>query len=477
MTRERHFDDYMEKIKIETEEISELSHQRIIDSTLNRINTDTEDHKEKPIVRWHKTRYIAAVCIMLILLSGLIPSTPVNALYRNIFKFIPGVGIVESEEGYNISLATGKSYRIESDNGFLEIKYAYILNDMLYISAVSNVGYTDIEDFSNKEEVLEKFHDDSFPRIYILSGDEKIYIKNYMRSGPVRETGAAKMSGAFFLEGELLNETIFVLGIDGLEKQVSLVLEDLEDGYSPGELGNYLYIDDVLIFADLNRDGDIAVLNMSSVIPEQYYQLRFHMYDSESDLYGAGIKILDNTGVSYYPNDDMRKNNNDTGNNFYFEIPEEAEGLKVVIPQIFYDTRVIGDTVVKMPKLDEYIPVDEVFVFDSMRINFKGLTLLSYEDDDIVDREFGEDTLRLDFEADYDEGSIHRVSRIVPRISIKRAFNDYDLTSAHGHFPYWELNQQEGSYYTIFDGMEDASKVLVEIKMTNTVIGPFEIEL
>lgn len=401
MTGERYFDEYMDKIKVEVEEISESLQQRIVESTFNKITEDNTDHKEKKIVRWKKVKYIAVICLALILLSGLIPSTPVNALYRSVFKFIPGVGIVESEEDSSISMATGQSYKVESENGFLEIKYAYIQNDWLYISAVSNVGYTDIKDLTNKEEVLKKSDDDSFPRIYMLSGDEKKHIKNYVRSGPSLETGAAKISGAFFLEGELLDETIFVLGIDGLEKQVSVELENLEEGYLPDEFGSCLYIDDVLIFADIHRNGNVAILNMSSIIPEQYDRLRFHMYDSEKELFKSGIKIVDDVGKSYYPNEDMRKENNDNVNNFYFEIPKDAVGLKVVIPQIFYYTDVIGDTEVKMPKLNEYISVDEIFDFDTMKIIFKGLTLLS-EEDEIVEREFGEDTLRLDFKAVYD---------------------------------------------------------------------------
>lgn len=84
--------------------------------------------------------------------------------------------------------------------------------------------------------------------------------------------------------------------------------------------------------------------------------------------------------------------------------------------------------------------------------------------------------VRLDFKATIDGESNHRVLKIVPKIKLKEGFNYYSVSS-HGYSPYWEAMNQEGVYYTVFDDMNEVSKVLVEIKTSNVIIGPYEINL
>ena len=101
---------------------------------------------------------------------------------------------------------------------------------------------------------------------------------------------------------------------------------------------------------------------------------------------------------------------------------------------------------------------------------------MSAIDNEIVSKEFGEETLRLDFTAVADGESDHRVFRIMPNIKVKEGFR-YVGVSSHGYAAYWNKMNQSGEYYTVFDDMKDTKKILVEIKANNVIYGPFEMEL
>lgn len=468
MFENRYLDQFTQSVVLETENFSDLAKERIIYKTISKINATS--YKKRL-----RIKVAVAACFVLLILSGFIPSTPIHAFVQNVFQLIPGLGIIQNEENQRISLATTKAYKEESEGAFLEIKYAYVMNKVLQINAVTNIGYSEM-DFTNKEEMLKKAAGEGETplRLYLLSGSKKIYLQNYTVAGPSMETGAMKFTGSLPLNEDLLQQTSLIIGFDHFEKQIQLNLENVEEGLYPDTMGSCLMIDDLLVFADLQRSGNLAVLNLSSVHPKQTRNLRFDPFDFEKEMFSSSIQMIDSEGTIYYPNDQLREENNDSENSFYFEIPSDQAGLKVVIPQIFYDTWGIGDIKVPMPRLNETIAVNEKFECETTKIVFEGLTLLP-KDNEVVSSEFGEDTLKLDFSAQ-GQNSMVKVLRVMPEIKVKDGFEYYG-TSSHGYAALWDAELQEGSYYTVFDKMEEVSKILVEIETENVMVGPFEIEI
>ena len=476
MSDNKNFDEYIEKLEYRDEIISHDSRKNILDSTRKKIENDSKTITNKRNNRKRTVSYAAAACIAMILLSGLIPSTPIFALYQSVFQFIPGVGVVKTEEDTSIYLATDQAYKLEEEEGFLEVKYAYASGNSLNISIVTDIPFASLN-LKSKEDILKEVagENELGLYLYLIIDNKKIYLNNYSMSGPSSLTGVVKIEGAVEIEKKIENKTI-VIGMDRIINQLEVQMTNVQENVLPSVLGKTLNIDDFLIFADFKRYEDISVLSLSSVLPEEYMNFRAYLFEDEKEIFDSGIYILDDSGNSYFPNDELREANNDSINNFYFNIPANVTGLILKIPQIFYDTGIIGQMKVKMPKNGDSIAVNASYSIGDMQIHFDSLSFVSVNDDEIVSKEFGEETLRLDFSTATEGKSDHRVYRIMPNIKVKEGFR-YVGVSSHGYAAYWNEMNQSGEYYTVFDDMKDTKKILVEIKVCNVIYGPFEIEL
>ncbi|MBF4692487.1 hypothetical protein [Fusibacter ferrireducens] len=496
MADKKYFDVYSEHLsaKIEKNPIDADVQEKILERTLHKIETRTKDQKyqshekqesyenrenqlryQRQSPKWIKSKRksLVAACFILLFLSGFVNATPVNALYRSIFQFIPGVGIVKSEENMGISRATSHAYRVTSNAQFIEIKYAYVQNKTLVFSALTNIDHSAPKvtmDSSGKKTVISG---KSKLGVYLWSEDQKIYLTDYTVASS-NGTDVKKIEGTFYLE-KVLEDSKVTLGIDDFDASIELELEEIKADDAPDKLGNSLFIGDLLIFADLERDGDVATLNMSSVLPSEYQNLRFYLFDDEQKIYNSSIQIMDGDGNRYYPDEKKREANNADIDTFYFNIPEHITGLKVIVPQMIFDTKVMGEIKVKSPKWGEYIKVDQHYNMGEIDLEFKGLTLVSKEND-VTLKAIGEDALRFDFTAAYKAGSKQSIFQVHPDIQVKRGFK-YVRTSSMGIAPYWMPEQTEGHYYCVLDEQEDVAKLSVEIRSSNVLKGPYEIRI
>lgn len=473
MSDKKYFDIYTEHIKdgVQVGQIDAAAQKRILEKTLKKNEMSSKDQKHH--FKWikHKKKFLVAACFTLLLLSGFINATPVNALYQSLFQFIPGFGIVKSEEDMSISRATTQSYRVTSNAHFFEIKYAYVQNKTLVISALTNIDYSSPKMTMDSTGKRIGISGKAKLGLYLWMDGEKTYLNNYSEASS-NGTDVKKILGTFYLE-KVLEDSKITLGIDDFDAPIELELDEVKADDAPSNLGNCLFIEDMLIFADLEREGDVAMLNMSSVLPSEYQNLRFYLFDEEQKIYNSSIQIIDVDGNRYYPDEKKRQYNNADIDTFYFDIPEHIKGLKVIIPQMIYDTKAMGEVKVKKPKWGEYIKVDQSYNIGEIELNFKGLTLISKENDEIL-KAIGEDALRFDFTATYKTGSKQRVFQVHPDIKVKKGF-EYVRTSSMGIAPYWTSEQNEGCYYSSFDQQDDATKLSVEIRGSNVLIGPYEI--
>ncbi|GAU78874.1 hypothetical protein [Fusibacter sp. 3D3] len=475
MFDKKYLDAYSEHVKAEFEDehLEANAQERILEKTFKKIELSSKGQKYRFKGIKQKKKSIVVACFLLLILSGFINATPVNALYQSIFQFIPGFGIVKSEEDMSISRATTQSYRMASNGAFIEIKYAYVQNNSFVISALTNINYGSsmmtMDGTGERIGVSGK----SKLGLYLLIDGEKTYASHYVEASSYG-TDVKKISGTFYLE-KALKTSIVTLGIDDFEAPIEIVLEEVKAGDAPDKLGNGLFIDDIFIFADLKREGDVAILNMSSVLPSEYRNLRFYLFDDEKAFYASSIQIIDSEGNGYYPNEKKRQYNNADIDTFYFDIPEHKTGLKVVIPQMIYDTKVMGEVKVKKPKLGEYIAVDQRYKIGEIELNFKGLAFVSKENDETL-KAIGEDALRYDFEATYQANSKQSVFQVFPEIKVKTGF-EYARTNSMGIAPYWTSKQRAGCYYSVFDAQDKATKLSIEIKCSNVLIGPYELKI
>ncbi len=442
--------------------------------------------KQKILLRTHKKikngwfyfKRIAAACLILAALSAFIPNTPVNALCQKIFSFIPGIGIVQNPENdVRISRVLGKRVKVTDGKQFIEFKTAYITDKTLNISMKTNIGAIDAGEFADPAEFKKFFAGETAPKLYLLGANGKIKSSHSVWGGPSYETRVYSVDASFYLVDNDIDDQVFRFELEGFSKTIELTMVPVSSGTSPESLGNVAVIDNVMVFANVSREGDVLEVLLSSVAPKDYKNIRFHLFDEEKRLFERGVHIIDKEGNIYEPDEGMRKLNNSDINNLYFEIPEGKEELKLVIPQILYN-RVYDEDDIKiaMPKPGKDKEMNKEWNLGEGTLTIEKASIIPSNDPMLPDEFKKYDCIKID--ANYKPGQNSReiALRVLPKVEVPDSWIDYTMTSQSTYAELWNVVQR-GYSITAFDGMETTRKILLKFDVEFAMKGSWVIDM
>ena len=420
-----------------------------------------------------------AACLTIVLIFAFIPNSPVNALCKKIFSFVPGIGITLSQGDETlIRAALNKPVKVESGDEFLEVRSAYVTNDYLYVSITTNIGVNHIDNIKDKKEVLKYFSTEKMPDIYLTIDSKKVPLQNRVAGGPSLETKAYNISGYFSIDEKTPADTIFTISMDGFEAAADITLSPVKNGVTPESIGNTMTVNDVIIFANTNRGDDIFTVELSSVAPKAIRGVRFYLFDHEKELFNDSVYVLDENGMKYQPDESLRKLSNSSINTFYFNIPDDKKLAKIVFPQVLYNIDNEAQVKIKMPEVDKAVSIDKVIELDDSSVRLRNASIVPQNDSLLPDEFKKHDCLKIDYSTLCTDGSNKKILRIIPDILVPSfAFSDYMTPSSSVYSELIQLDKNSGYALTEFDGMEKALKVVINFNVEFAIIGPFEMDI
>lgn len=463
----KHFDDFLESFN-PSDDLNDVK-EEILNRTYEKI-------EEEPTVfmRLMTFKNIVITSILMILLSGLIPSTPVNALYHSVFQRIPGYGVVETDDDYYIKAASHDYVRIEEDDVFIEVRYVYIAEDYLTVSAVTNAKLSHISDPDDKEAVLEAADGDRFGKLRVMINGVAID----MQGGSVAIGSGAGYTtkGNFYLEGELKDIRTFEIGVEGMTKTATVVLHDVSSSDIPDALGSSLIIDDMIIFADLERVEDIAIVTMSIITPQSKKNARVYLHEYEEEFLKTPIVMRDESDQLYYSDREMRRQNFDDINRFYFIIPKESKKLELIIPQILYTETYDSQIVVGVPTEDRPVPVNESYIAGESNVTIDELVYLPKGQNDISDEFSDWARIMIKSHSEPVGETDERIMRIRYNAFKKKMF-EYEEIYYSTYSGLWPFDSQSGEFIFPSEEVGDAKRLKLNLEVEKALVGPFIIEL
>ena len=463
----KHFDDFLESFN-PSDDLNDVK-EEILSRTYEKI-------KKEPtvVMRLLTFKNIIITSVIIILLSGLIPSTPVNALYRSVFQRIPGYGVVETDDDYYIKAASNDYVRIEEEDSFMEVRYAYIADDYLTVSAVTNAKLSHISDQDDKEAVLEVSDEDRFGKLRVIINGEAID----MQGGSVAIGSGAGYTakGNFYLDGDLKDIRTFEVGVEGMTETATVTLRDVSSSDIPDALGSSLVIDDMIIFADLERIEELAIVTVSIITPQSKKNARVYLHEYEEEFLNNPIVVKDESGQLYYSDKELRRQNFDNINRFYFNIPKESKELELIIPQILYTESYDSQIVVKVPTGDQSVAVNESYIAGESNITIDELVYLPKGQNDISDEFSDWSRIMIKSHAEPIGETDERIMRIRYN-AFKKTLFEYEEIYYSTYSGLWPFDSQNGEFIFPTEEVGDTKKLKLNLEVEKALVGPFIIEL
>lgn len=428
--------------------------------------------------QWLGFKVTAAACIILAAVSAFIPNTAANAFCRRLFSFIPGLGVIEnSEETGIVRSVLDNPVKVVDGEEFVEIKTAYIIDKTLSVSVNTNVGAAGAGEFEDPAEFKKFFAGETAPAFYLISGTEKIKSSRTSRTGPSFETRNYSMDAAFYFEDDYTGEKTFRFQMQGFDKEIEIVMTPVGAGASPESFGNTAVIDNVIVFADVKRDGGVLEVLLSSAAPKDFENISFHLSDSEKGLFESGVYMTDRDGELYLPNDELREKNNDSMNHFYFMIPADKEGLELVVPQILYSGTYRGtDMKISMPEPGREQKINKALDLPGSTVLIEKASIVPQNDPLLPEELRSFDCLRIDAGAKND-GSREKVCRVIPDIEVRTGiFSGYMPVSQSTYAEHWN-SVQKGYSLTSFEGLDSTRKISISFDVEYAMTGPWKIRI
>lgn len=455
--------------------------EKILSNTYNKLNVkktkkEIRLHKKKNIPVFFSIRNIAAACLIIFVLSTFIPGTPANALYQKLFSFVPGIGVIENEYGI-IKGALNESVRVENNNEFLEVKSAYIANNTLNIIINTNISTDHIENIKDKQDALKFFSGENMPGVYLKFNNQEQKLNNFTTGSLSIDTKAYTINGYFHLYENTPVKTLFHIAMDGFEKTADFKLSPVKKGDIPDAMGSNTTINDIIVFANTNRTGDILSVNLSTVAPKIYQGVRFHLFNHEKALFLNSVYILDNKGVKYYPDENLRKQNSSGIHSFYFRIPHDKKAVKIVLPQVLFSRDFDSEIKIEMPKVGKEVNINRKICLDNSLLKIEQTSIVP-KNDSLLPEQFKDfDCMKIDYSTEYINESNEKILRIIPDIQVSDSLFEYRRPSSGSFSELLPLDKNASYALVQFEDMDKTKKVLLNLEIEYGIIGPFDLNL
>lgn len=279
-----------------------------------------------------------------------------------------------------------------------------------------------------------------------------------MWSGPSFETRVYSIDVIFNLDEESIINEVYKFEMAGFNKLIEITMSSVNSGTDPESVSNVAVIDNIMVFANISRGNGILEVLLSSVAPEEYNDIRFHLFDHEAQLFNNGIKVIDEDGMIYMPDEKLRENNNGNIGSLYFNIPDKVKGLKLVVPQILYNKRNYENGIkISMPKIEHEKKINKKLDLPGSNIIIETASVVPVGDPLLPDgfKEF--DCLRIDAGAVVGDNKREMVLRVIPRVEVPDGSFGYNSTSQSSYAELWG-SDQKGYSITSFDGLTSTKR-------------------
>lgn len=400
---------------------------------------------------------LAIVAVLVIMI------VPTQAMFKGVIQWIPGYGAVVSNEEIRITAAAIEPVHYENEHGFLDVRYAYIYGQSLNINVVSSMDMN----YKSKAEALDDYSKDSKHQVTIkVDGEILDKPMTTVASGLDRLTGWYQVSlSEDYIEG-------FEVKINGMDEFVYVKLVRAED---IDFTNNSVAVEDMIIFADLQREGDITSVQLSVIGPKDKKNYDFDSYSNK--VLNEPVRLIDNQGQIYLCDDALANEHYANSNQYYFKVPESVKGLSIEIPYLVFSqeyhnikTKSLNEK--KKLSVNKTIPIGDMSLtihsFEQLKMNEINDVedLESYHDSDLI-------MMRIHSSA-ASEG-VAKVLSVQYYLKAEKWFGDEFRPSMY-LLPEWDLDDQNRNSYVTYE--PDKYRLFnFDITVKKVIEGPFCINL
>lgn len=452
----KNLDDFVDKLNEKEFEDKNVSNNTIIDRTKKKI-------RKFRIIVYIKS--IAAILVFSIIASAFIPNTPVNAFCKRVFSFIPGVGVVQTDEGKGVISALKESVTQNEGREHITIESAYVQNGYLIVKAKTNIGLSDSADMS--KELLKFYAGELNPKIYLQNNGEWIQPASMQITGASPDTGVYKLQAQFKLPEEINKESEFNFSMEGFDPNIKIVLNEVISSTEISELGYNGTLGDIHVFADFERKEDTIQVMLSTVAPKEYKNIRFKLFDDEQEMFKS-VYIIDSRGNEYKSDRQQEEENDADFNVFYFNVPTEAKGLKLIIPQALYNRRFDDEMYkVKIPSVNEVVNVNKRFHIGESDVTLESVEFISKGSEILPETFKNFDSLKINLKAVNTVRGKEKVIRVLPIFLVRQnIFEGYNMIGQSIYEEKKNFSDQSRYAIGVFNGMENTKgiKLIFEIE-------------
>ncbi len=454
----KNLDEFVSNIKENEYPADDVFKRNVLKKTMKKIKFKK---------RYNLASQIAAIFLAIVMISALIPNTPVNAFFRKTFSFIPGIGVVENDSYDNRIVSVLKDdVTVRIGNEYITINSAYIQNDWLIVHLKTNVGLGNSNALGNKE-LLKFYAGELNPEIYLVYKNDMLKPQGKQTAGASLTDGTYSIQAQYQLPEGLLNKNEFTFAMEDFDQNIKIVMYELDGAGDIEDMGKHAIVGEIVVFADVERQTDTVRIMLSAVAPKGYRNIRFSNREIEKELFSSEIHVIDAEGTIYLRNVEMAKENGANVNTFYFSIPENAQGLKLIIPQVMYEKQITELYKFKLPGNNEKLYINKKYSTGENDIILKELEKLP-AGSDLVPEEFRAfDSLKLDMEAINTSNSGKEIiCRIIPSYKIKNnIIHDYMMTSQSTRADVWGLEIQSGYTISVIDDIDSIKNIALELEV------------
>lgn len=417
---------------------------------------------------------VAAILLLVSLLSVFIPGSPVNALCKRIFSFIPGIGVVENEENGIPVKVLAEPITRKVGKEYVTIGTVVLQGNRITVYVKTNVGLSDI---TGKD--LLKFHSGEInPKLSILYGETKIASVSSILTGADPADGTYSLTAYYDLPEEVSRQDRITFALDGFEQELTVALTEAFTGSELEDMGNFAVMGNIHVFAHMTREGRTVRLQLSTIAPKDIRNIRFAPYSDEKDVFSESVRIMDSEGHTYLPDQDSAQKNHAERNTFYFSIPEDKDHLTVFVPYVFYKRSLEKEFKMKMPKEGRTTDIREAFDLGDHTVTVKSAALVP-KGSSVLPEDFNEyPCIRMDFDAKKIlPESLEYVLRVDPTFDVRKGLlGKYTGVSQSAYEEKWDLEEQSGSVFVHLTGMEEYKDLSFRLNVDFVWISEVEIK-
>ena len=345
---------YLQNIKEQTFKKLGLEATTTTGHEKNTEKLKKENTGKRKAIYW-KGFVACAAAIIIVILAGIKHESIVLA-FQEMISLIPGVGIVDSNQGAEYRLKEQVS--AENDQCSLKVLYVTATEDALTVRFDLEGTFQEKQDLTDKKKERKNFD------IYLLVNHQKFQALNRSGAGGLSEYQFSyNCDYTFEVDKKYINtKKKYTLVCEELGIRVSFRLSNIDQYNSLSEIGATQTHNDISLTASAFRKDDQLSVNVYPINNSKYDLISFNQdfnfqYFERKMTLNTDKGIKDYTPPSYYG----------TGLNapFLFDVSDGASDFVLSIPYVVVESEEENEIVLPIPVEGEVIEVNKEIKFEN----------------------------------------------------------------------------------------------------------------